>query len=562
MTRSSALGTAGRDSRGATDWVRSLAWPTAVRASVAIGVPLTAATAAGYHEIGLMASTGAFTVLYGAGRAGRVRVRMLVVVALAFVACSAAGALSSGIPWAAILLLSLIGAVATFACQALRVGPPGAFFFVMVAGVAGFVPAQGAVDAGTMIAATAVGAAWAVPVALADLVLRPAGPQERAIATARAAVEEFLAQDRFAPSAAEASRTAGKALHDAWGVLEDGGDPTSRGSGARARVRELTEVHRRYATHLLPGSSPDPDLAADRAVAPLGVPSTWRMLQRGLRSPTVALDAAGRVTLGIFVSGLIALAFGTDHMYWAMMVAALVLHQGLDRRRSLIRAGHRLAGTLIGLGVFYVLDVLGPTEWATVAILTVLQGAIELAIPRNYGVAVTLITPLALTIATAGGDAAVVRTISERLLDTVIGLAVAVLVLLTQARGSAMPMVRAYVARVLDSCGTALDHIGAGTVTGEAGHAAQRELATDMHDLSVVATRARTDDPEGMVPWVEAREATAWLGLTVLARCARATGPADGVGGATWVSWSMAAAARAGRVPDPGTIHNVRAVIG
>ncbi|MFH5823579.1 FUSC family protein [Georgenia sp. AZ-5] len=541
--------------------VRTLAWRTAARASAAMGIPLAALTAAGQHDLGLMASTGAFTVLYGAGRPLRYRARMLVVVALSFVACSAAGAFTAGIGWAAIALLTLIGAAATFASQAVRVGPPGAFFFVMVAGVAGFIPAQGTVSPALMVAATAIGAACAVPIAMADLLLAPAGPQHRAVAGARAAVDRFLAADKYSPDAPRLSNEAGAVLHGAWGVLWDAGDTTSRRPGAAARVAQLRAAHHAYATHMLPGTSPDPDLAADPAEGPLGPPTTRRLLARGLRRPTVALDAAGRVALGIAVAGAIALAIGTDHMYWAMMVAALVLYQGLDRRRSLARARNRLVGTVVGLGFFAGVSLAQLGQWATVAMLTLLQGAIELAIPRNYAVAVSLITPLALTIATAGGDGDIAAIVTERLLDTLIGLAVAVAVLLLLARGSAMPMVRAHVARVLESCGNALDHIGAGTVAGQAGQAAQLELALDMQDLAQVAARARTDDPRGMAPWAESREASAWLGLTVLARCAAARGPADGVGGATWACWSLAAAARRGHPPDPTTLLNVRAVI-
>ncbi|MPV88235.1 hypothetical protein GB882_06095, partial [Georgenia ruanii] len=541
--------------------IRTLAWPTAARASAAIGVPLTALTLLGHHEVGLMASTGAFTVLYGAGRPMRYRWRMLVVVALGFVLCSALGALTAGIGWAAILLLTVIGAVATYATLALRSGPPGAFFFVMVAGVAGFVPAQGTVPPTLMIAATAIGAACAVPIAMADLLLDRAAPQVKAVRQARAAVERYLASDRYGAEAARLSAEAAGALHRAWGVLWDAGDTTSRRPEALARAAELSTLHQAYASHMLPGSSPDPDLAADRTETPLGLPTTWLMLRRALHTPTVPVDAAGRVALGIVVSGLIALTLGTDHMYWAMMVSALVLHQGLDRRRSLIRARNRFIGTVVGLGIFAAITAAGPSEWVTVAILIVLQGSIELAVPRNYAVAVSLITPLALTIATGGASNGVFPVVTERLLDTVVGLAVAVVVLLVVARGSAMPMVRNYVGRVLASCGNALEHIGAGTITGSAGAAAQLELALDMQDLSLVAGRALTDDPEGMATWAEPRESTAWLGLTVLARCARASGPADGVGGATWACWALGASAERGVPPDPIALGNLRAVI-
>jgi uncharacterized membrane protein YccC len=326
-------------------------------------------------------------------------------------------------------------------------------------------------------------------------------------------------------------------------------------------VEELRAVHRAYATHLLPGSSPDPDLEADLAEIPLGLPGPWHMVRRGLRHPTVALSAAGRVSVGVLVAGLIALTLSTDHMYWAMMVAALVLHQGLDRRRSLIRARNRLVGTVLGLVLFALVSSLGPGPWATVILLIALQGTVELAIPRNYAVAVTFITPLALTIATAGGTGEVWQVVAERLLDTVIGVGVAVGVLLTLGRGSAVPMLRSYVARVLAGCADALDHIGAGTVTAPDGRAAQRELALDMQDLAAVSARARADDPGRVEPWTAPREETAWLGLTVLARCAAATGPADGVGGATWAARSLGAAALRGTPPDPGVLRTLRAVL-
>ncbi|GAA3510422.1 FUSC family protein [Georgenia daeguensis] len=541
--------------------LRLLAWPTALRAAAAIAIPLTTATLLGHHDFGLMTSTGAFTVLYGAGRPARNRVRLLLAVAAALVVVSALGALTAGIGWAAIVLLTAVGAVATFACHALRVGIPGAFFFIMVAGVAGFIPSHGNVSPQEMVLATAVGAACAVPVALADLLRRPTGPQDRAVAAARSAVEKYVQAGTRDVAAAHLSHRASDALHRAWQVLWAAGDSTSSRPGARARVAQLRAAHRAYTSHALPGVAPDPDLAADLAEVPLGLPSLRDLLRRALRYPTVALSAAGRVSLGIVVAGLIAVTLSTAHAYWAMMVAALVLHQGLDRRRSLVRARHRLIGTVVGLGLFAFISWLGLGPWATVLLVIVLQGTVELAVPRNYAVAVSFITPLALTIATAGGTGDVRPVIAERLLDTVIGVAVAVAVLLTVGRGSSVPMLRSYVARVLTSCSDALDHIGAGTVNRPEGRVAQRELALDMQDLAEVSARARSDDPVRVEPWVSSRETTAWLALTVLARCAAATGPADGVGGATWAARSLGHAAGRGTPPDPLALANLRAVL-
>jgi len=55
---------------------------------------------------------------------------------------------------------------------------------------------------------------------------------------------------------------------------------------------------------------------------------------------------------------------------------------------------------------------------------------IELVIAKNYGLAMLFLTPLALLISTSGGKEAVVRTVAERVADTLFGAVIAVTVLL------------------------------------------------------------------------------------------------------------------------------------
>lgn len=535
-------------------------WQVAVRAAVAIGVPVTVATALGEQSFGLLTGTGAFTVLYGAGRPLRNRLRLLLTVALSFVLCAVLGTLSSGVAVLSVALVVAVGMVATFLCHALRVGVPGAFFFVLLAGLGGYLPMHG-VAPGTLVGATALGAAFAVVVAMADLVRRPRGPQEDAVARARAAVEEFLAGERAGEGAESRSIAATNALHDGWTTLADGGEATSGHSSAL--VDELRAIQHEYSTHLLPGDAPNPELAADQAEAPLGQPPARQMLRHAWRWPSNALQATVRVGVGVSISGVAASALAVDHVYWAMAATMLVLHTGLDRRRTAIRSAHRLTGTVLGLGIFLLVHAASDTSpWLIVAVVIVLQGLVELFVARNYAVAVVFITPLALTIGTSGTGLAATAVAGERLLDTAVGVLVgAVVPWVVFARG-APRLLAACVSRVLASAATAVDHLGAGTHHTREGRRVQRDLALHVQEMSAAAGRGMQDDPAGVAPLLDLREATAWLGFTVLARSSTQTGPAPGVAGAAWACRVMARRTEVGSTPSADDVTRVRAAVG
>ncbi|CAM3718290.1 FUSC family protein [Occultella aeris] len=530
---------------------------------MALGIPLTVTTLLGHQTFGLLIGTGVFTVLYGAGRPLRTRLVLLLTVGLAMVASVFVGTLTTGNPLVSIVVVAAIGMVATQISHALRLGAPGAFFFVLLAGVGGYLPAHG-VHPGTLVAATAIGAAVAVVVAMSDLVVRPRGPQEDAVAAARTAVDAFVKAGSAAPDAELRSATATDALHDAWTTLADGGDPVSGDARARALVADLHRVQHTYSGFQLPGDVPDPELHAEVTEGPLGQPSVQRMLRRSLRWPTSALQAAVRVGAGVTIAGLIAWTAGTDHVYWAMAAAMLVLHNGLDRKNTMIRSVHRLVGTVLGLGLFLavhaLVDLGGP--WVLVITLVVLQGAVELLVVRNYAAAVLFITPLALTIGTAGTGAAVGDVALERLLDTAIGITVAVAVPWLVFRRGTPGLVRAHLARVLTSAAAALDHLGAGTHRRPVGRAGLRDLAVDMQELSGVVRRGLQDDPDGIAELLEVREATAWLGFTVLARGCTQIEPASRMEGAAGACRRMAAQLRQGVVPAAEEVRAVRAAAG
>ncbi|WP_114905688.1 FUSC family protein [Ornithinimicrobium murale] len=553
-------------------------WPVALRAAIAIAIPLSIATAAGHQAWGLLCGTGIFTVLYGPGRPLRSRIRVLVLVALGLVGGMSLGILVSGNLLLSILATAFVGAVATFLSHALRLGPPGAFFFVLIVGIGGYLPTRG-LDPGALVLATATGAAVAVPIAMFDLILDRLGPERAAVAAAERAVEKFLATAPDDPQAEDRSTDATNAIHDAWTTLWDGGEPallpedspdstSPRATDEALRAELATDlivIQQRYSQHLLPAHQLNPDLGGEPTAAPLGRPRLRRMVARALRWPTAALQAAVRVAVGIAAAGVAAgLLAGSGHMYWAMAAAALVLHTGMDRRATAIRSVERLAGTTLGIGLFLLGGFSDSGPWTVVVTIVTLQGLVELFVVRNYTLAVVFMTPLALTIGTAGSGLAALTIAQERLLDTGIGVLCGVAIPWLVGWRSGRDMVTAHLARAVATSADVIGLLGRGQHQDRAGLMAQRELSLDLQELSAIAGRAIRDEPDRVADLVDVRDATAWLGFTALATASQgAPGEAlERVAPAEAVARDLAARLARHDIPEAREIRQVRASIG
>ncbi|PUB26259.1 fusaric acid resistance family protein [Promicromonospora sp. AC04] len=139
-----------------------------------------------------------------------------------------------------------------------------------------------------------------------------------------------------------------------------------------------------------------------------------------------------RYAMGVAVAGAIATAVG--HPYWAM-VAAVVPMSAPDAAGRLTRAAQRLAGTLVGVVIAWVLLTAAPPPLVVITIAALLQAGAELYVGRNYGVAMLFITPLALSMAQLANPVPVGELVADRALDTLVGVAVAVVItLLTHER--------------------------------------------------------------------------------------------------------------------------------
>ena len=130
-----------------------------------------------------------------------------------------------------------------------------------------------------------------------------------------------------------------------------------------------------------------------------------------------------RYALAVAVAGGTATAVGIGHPYWAMVAAVAPLSaEGVTAQ--LVRAGHRIIGTLLGLLISAVLLAPELSPYATVLVVAALQIVTELLVGRNYGLALLFITPMALLMGQLAAARPVGQLLFDRGVETVIGAAV------------------------------------------------------------------------------------------------------------------------------------------
>lgn len=229
------------------------------------------------------------------------------------------------------------------------------------------------------------------------------------------------------------------------------------------------------ARHL--GTVPDDIGGSFEGLIPLGRPSVATLLRRAVTPGSPALTAALRTAVAVAIAGTVTVGLNMDHAYWAMAAAVLMLHQGFDWRRTVQRGIERTLGTWLGLllaGGVLLAAPGGP--WLAVIVGT-LQFLIEMFVVRNYTVAVIFITPAALTIASGGHHITdVPAMLLARGVDTVIGCAVALLVLRLTRRGHPAARPAESIATTLDAVAIVVGHLAAGAVTTDQARNDRRDL--------------------------------------------------------------------------------------
>ena len=150
---------------------------------------------------------------------------------------------------------------------------------------------------------------------------------------------------------------------------------------------------------------------------------------------TAWLEGVGYLVAAGVAGSLATLAgtwLGFGHNYWAM-VAAVVPLVGHTTRHRVRRGIQRIIGTVLGLALLAVILLLNPAPWQIVLVIALCQFGAELFIARQYVLAQIVVTPLALisTLLVVPSSPAIL--LRDRIIETVIGAAVGVSVVLAPA---------------------------------------------------------------------------------------------------------------------------------
>ncbi|MGB8408260.1 MAG: FUSC family protein [Mycobacterium sp.] len=499
-------------------------WRFALRAGICMAVPVLVGWRCGDTSAGLMATIGAFTALYGSGRPYLNRSAYLAAIAACFAFAVALGDWAAQIPWLGLVTITIIAVLAVLVCNALSVGPPGAYMF-MLGCAAGTATAATHLSPWHIGALVGAGGAFAWLAHMAGALWRPRGPEYAAVDTARAAIIEYL----DSPGSDERHRAA-RALHQAWVTLVNFEPARPKPDGTLHQLRaENHRLHRVFAAAMTAhGNGSVPPDVDDQSFAdidpggtpPLGRPSNLTLLRRAVTPGSESLRLALRVGVAVALSGAVAVGLSIDHAYWAMATAVLMLHQGFDWNRTLQRGAERLVGTWIGLGLAGLILAWHPQGLLLVGVVAVLQFTIEMFVVRNYAIAAIFITPAALTIASGGHPVPDVgELLLARGLDTVIGCAAALLVYRIAIRNRGPAPVTAAIATTTEAIAATDVHLQSGEVTTPDARADRRDLQMramamlDTYQLAVGGSPAQRDAAERLWPTVAATEHRAYQTL-------------------------------------------------
>lgn len=467
-------------------------------------ITLSAFTAFGRFDLALLASIGLFAVLYAPDAPYRRRLFVVSGMAVAMFLCAVLGIAVGDSAPLLLLVVVVLSSVASFACTALGVGPPSAYFLMLGCGIVNYMVYQHDLPATHVLVMAAVGGVVAVLGTMAEFVIQPFLPEQKAVDRAVNAVGVYV-ESEPGEAALPLQRQASAALHAAWTALDDS-EPLFPGAPwARRRVKSVDTLRTRtrhaehqftvrlgYAsTHYFSGGRRTTeyyaaDHVADAAGYSGGRPAARVLLRHAATWPSENLVTAFRVAVAATLAGVVTLALSGEHIYWSTAFAAVALHMGGARIIQTYRALNRLAGTILGIALFAVIIWASPSPWVMVLLLAGLQLLVELFVAKQYALATFFITPLALLISIGGqipDDPW--QIMGERLLDTVIGVAAAWIAIWLFGRSLPVTVLRTQMSRTLRS---AASYIAAPESVG-----AQESLYTDLRLLDSATGAVNTE---------------------------------------------------------------------
>ncbi|ROO88868.1 fusaric acid resistance family protein [Actinocorallia herbida] len=393
-------------------------WKRSVSAVIALGAPYLVLLALGRLDLAMYVSAGAMCALYTHALPYPRRARVLAWIGLAMTATVGAAAVAASLTDSAVVLVvvaALLAAVHKLFGEAAKIGAPGNVILTFIGAAVAFVPTEtGQIPGHTALAALGALIAWAV--VMAPALVRPYGPERRAVAAAL----EAAAQITDAPSRHRAAAAVNAAWRAVLAARPSGLDRLLvQAEEALSKAPETARLNS-LARRLRAGTVPEVGLS-DAQVAEL----TGLAAERHTAVPrSVLLQGLWPVVLRVLVSavlgGWISLLLGVGHPYWAVVTAAAVCQASADL--SWRRALQRAWGNFAGLAVFALLLPISRTgAVALVLLILACQFVTEGMITRNYWLGTVFVTPMALLMTEFAAQEPGGVLVLDRALDTVVG---------------------------------------------------------------------------------------------------------------------------------------------
>jgi hypothetical protein len=138
-------------------------------------------------------------------------------------------------------------------------------------------------------------------------------------------------------------------------------------------------------------------------------------------------------TLGVLTAWVLALVLGVGKPFWAAVTVAALM-PALAAADVWRRTMHLMLGTLGGVAVATFLFSFNPGHLALIAIIVICQAAAQIAVARNFGVALLFFSPLAIGMSNLSRGAPWQPLLVDRLAEAALGTAVAFLTIVVGRR--------------------------------------------------------------------------------------------------------------------------------
>ncbi|WP_026962798.1 FUSC family protein [Alicyclobacillus herbarius] len=257
------------------------------------------------------------------------------------------------------------------------------------------------------------------------------GSQNAAQGSIRSATQP--AASAAVPSATESAQSAAASSGHTFATPRAGTHPA---------LRRLVEAIAEAQTAL-----EHPPAAGSEVLAP-AAPSVKSVLSSALSGNSLARPAALRNGIAVFIATFIGRLLGDVRPYWVPLSCSSVL-QGATVMAIVHRTLQRAIGTSVGVCIAGAILAGGLPPVALAFVVMALQCLVELIIPRNYAIAATFITPMALILAEAGRPGTVGALVEARLLDTLVGCALGLVFALVLWSQASSTRLRPAIARTL-----------------------------------------------------------------------------------------------------------------